>query len=175
VIKNMEKIGSFKILSSKVIISDPCYDIGSIGMIEKKNIKKGDWVAYKGLVEGESKIISDLYAVHKDFLTTYINWEYDLEDIRYIYVDSGQAGIFDISHFKDSSVVNEKADFIPEEPWYSMCANRTLRKERAGVIPYGVVAASGFGDGIYDVYFGYDNKANIVSINICFVDLENEY
>jgi len=62
-------------------------------------------------------------------------------------VDSGQAGVFDLSHYWNDSVAPEVA---PEEVWYSMCCAVTLSECSAGVVPFGAVSSSGYGDGGYD-------------------------
>jgi hypothetical protein len=92
-------------------------------------------------------------------------------------VDSGQAGIFDVDHYKDDSVFgNKKPKFerstLDESgnKWYAFCCDATLyTKYTAGVIPYGAVSSSGFGDGGYPCIYWTDESGEIVKVAIGFI------
>lgn len=151
--RKINNIGSFQIKSGKVRISDPCYD-DTVCAGTLKNVKNGTWNAYIHVFdEGKwGKRVGFLEAFRAHFNETDGDWNTEKIDVG---VDSGQAGIFDEQYFKDDEIVKDCKRYVPnnsiceDEPWYSICCDRTLRKEMAGVIPFGAVSSSGYGDGVY--------------------------
>ena len=154
----MKKIGQFEVKSGKIKVSDPCYDKadGFLGATIP-NAKKGTWNAFVVNVDKGSwgNRVGHLIACQGDN-------QIDKNDSRWeknpgeIAVDSGQAGIYDEKWFKDDSVVvglkRLSEEIICEDkPWYSFNCDRTIGRH-GGVIPYGAVSSSGFGDGGYDCY-----------------------
>jgi hypothetical protein len=98
---------------------------------------------------------------------------------RDIGVDSGQAGFFDWQHFRSRSAVPadwpwKRPMLIPQQPWYSMCCDVTLFGDHAGVIPYGAVSSSGWGDGGYRAYALRDDAGVVVGLRLVFLN-PNEY
>jgi hypothetical protein len=99
-------------------------------------------------------------------------------------VDSGQAGVFDAAHFRDNLVVmgveriSKEAPICPEEPWYSICCDRTIGSPcGAGVVPHGAVSSSGFGDGSYRCWTAKDRDGQVVAVKISYLyeeELEDE-
>lgn len=143
---------TFLIESGKVVLSDPCYELGTWcqGIVE--NVKNGVWVA--GVVMKRGRV-SQLYAYHDsaDIRHRLLNGHDEFLDIVGC-VDSGQFGYFDHKHYRDDDSVNdlsrESSELICEnEPFYSFCCDRTLSNNRWGVLNYGVVSSSGYGDGSY--------------------------
>ena len=62
-----------------------------------------------------------------------------------------------------------------KEAWYTYCCNITLVRLQAGVLPYGVVSSSGFGDGGYDCIQYLTARGEVVKVEIVFItedDLE---
>ncbi len=165
---NKITVGEFEIVSGRAIISDPCYDIGTwcAGVLDK--VMNGTWTAY--IVTNEHGRVDKLLALTGNPYRL-LAWESTAATIG---VDSGQAGIFDADHFKKdedvSSVARLGSEIVCEdEPWYSICCDRTLNTEHsAGVIPYGCVSSSGYGDGSYRCYIQKDNQGFIVGIQIDF-------
>jgi hypothetical protein len=49
----------------------------------------------------------------------------------------------------------------PDDMWYSLCCDRTLGDNRAGVITYGAVSRSGHGDGSYKCMVARDGDTVI--------------
>lgn len=96
---------------------------------------------------------------------------------RAIGVDTGQAGIFDLRYFRQDGVVPTnypgKRDKVRvEDRWYWMCCDVTRTPgTNAAVIPYGVVADSGWGDGYYPVYALRDDEDRVVGVRIVFIDM----
>ena len=147
--KTMETIGTFEIESGTVVVSDPCYEDSRA----LKGIKKGTWCANVIYNDGRCAV---LVAYHKNHPVKNIYDNFIAEHFN-VGVDSGQAGIFDSKYFRDDDVVKdvkrigEESDQIcTDESWYSVCCDRTLQKIGAGVIPFGCVSSSGYGDGVYE-------------------------
>jgi hypothetical protein len=102
-------------------------------------------------------------------------------------VDSGQAGIFDKSSFKNDSLIEKDPEFHhayrrdkPGGRWYAACCDITLSEEEAGVLLGGVVSTSGYGDGGYDC-FVVKSGDEVVAVKIVFIgededeDIEDDY
>jgi hypothetical protein len=176
---NEIKLGTFKVESGEVRISDPCYakDTWCAGVL--KNVKKGTWIAKARVFDEGSwgERIGYLIAVNEDYR---FRFDDPREDTAIdVGVDSGQAGIFDEKYYKDDSVFADKTDkdrkykvaICPEDIWYSFNCDVTLFDPNAGVIPFGCVSSSGYGDGIYNCSV-IKEKGEIVAIVIDY-GLEN--
>lgn len=146
-------LGDFQVESGKVRVSDPCYQPDTWCAKTLENVKRGKWFAEAdiGGLSGWGQRVFALRCYHESVSRPHLmEREVESNDIG---VDSGQAGVFDHSHFKeDLDAVEFKRQYkeaiCPEEPWYSMCCDITLSK-MAGTIPFGVVSSSGVGDGSY--------------------------
>ena len=53
--------------------------------------------------------------------------------------------------------------------WYSHCCDLTLGKQQAGVIPYGVVFSSGYGDGCYTALRHLNAAGKVDCIAVLFL------
>lgn len=175
-------IGNFDVVSGKITISDPCYKDGlEIG------VKNGKWEVDAELQDHDNNTnVFGLIALHQDSSNTKdVQWQL----FDGVPVDSGQAGIYDSAHYRDDSVIKETPKFLrlltdkKEEGlrWYAANCDLTLSREeiQAGVLPFGCVSSSGYGDGVYDVYISKNENDEVVSIKISFVDeticSENEF
>jgi hypothetical protein len=163
----------FNVKSGKIRISDPCYDkddlLGGI-IIPAKN---GEWVASAEVknTSWDERVIS----LTAEFNGPFLRLHREEESIS---VDSGQAGIFDLNSYKNDSCVKDvervhNQTICEDEPWYSICCDRTLSKFQWGVIPNGVVSSSGYGDGTYEVSYFVDKDGNAVRIEIDFIEEED--
>lgn len=152
------ELGSFQMVSGTARVSDPCYDLDTWCAGDVKNCKKGKWNSLIEVKdEGEyGNRVGLLYAIHSS-LSPYNSIAYgdwDESGIK-VGVDSGQGGIFDKTMFKKDDIVKgvkrtyKGKPICEDEPWYSICCDRTLGEKSAGVIPGGCVSSSGFGDGEY--------------------------
>lgn len=174
---NGDLIGEFEIVSGKAAITDPCYDLDHDGSSQKllDNVKIGTWNLHIPYTESMGERPSELICLHLDHQENY-DWQYGK---RIIGVDSGQAGMFDIQHFKDDNIVEgvERICKDPEnivcedEPWYSIVADRSLSEECGGVIPFGAVSSSGHGDGLY-TYYTKEHEGQIVGVKVVFIEEE---
>ena len=174
-------LGNFEVVSETLIITDPYYgtDMGSPlqGMVMALN---GTWKAEVGRKNTGSWGIRNAYliAYHQDHCPhawDYARWPSLLPCT--IGVDSGQAGIFDKWHFKDDTIIpkeffeEHKGNF--EKDWYGLCCSKTLYGVFAGVIPFGVVSSSGYGDGSYDAW-GVWRGHDLVAVKIDFISDEED-
>lgn len=173
------KLGTFKVESGEVRISDPCYkkDTWCAGVL--KNVKKGTWIARAWAFDEGSwgERIGYLIAVNEDYR---FRFDDPREDTGIdVGVDSGQAGIFDEKYYKDDSVFADKTEknrkygeaICADDIWYSWVCDITLAEPNAGVIPFGCVSSSGYGDGSYNCSV-IKEKGKIVAVVIDY-GLEN--
>jgi hypothetical protein len=178
----IEDLGKFKIVSGIARVTDPCYDteVWCSGQVEK--VMKGDWSSV--VVKSDEDewgvrcafLIASHYTVpimpsHDD-----IDW---VEEKFEVGVDSGQAGIFDLTNYRDDdSVAGVKRvhteTLCEDEPFYSICCDRTLSAMSAGVIPFGCVSSSGFGDGGYVCYTITNGNGQVQAIMIDFGLLQED-
>lgn len=149
------QIGEFEVTDNVLVISDPCYEPGIWCMGHVLDVRPGIWTAQIGMCHDKKwgDRVAYLAAYHKDCPDKSLLTKYEAH--FGVGVDSGQAGIFDRAHYQDQSVVPDTPNPIDKDDrWYSACCHQTLNTEhQAGVIPYGVVSSSGFGDGGYACYF----------------------
>lgn len=153
---NLEQIqiGTFEITSNVLVVSDPCYKPGTWCMGQISDAQPGIWTAQIGIYQSEQfgKRVAYVAAFHEDCpnIDSLDRHEADFE----VGVDSGQAGIFDKAHYQDQSIDFDVPAPICNDHWFNVCCHQTLNTEHyAGVIPYGVVSSSGYGDGGYTCHF----------------------
>lgn len=177
IVRETMELGSFEVVSGKLAVSDPCYapDVWCRG--ELTNVENGSW--YASIVKHDcgdwGQRVAKLTIVHEscDDSQGLTRQKAPFE----VGVDSGQAGFFDAAHYQDSSVIPDAkpapAD-DPSEPWYQYCCDITLSPIRAGVLPFGVVSSTGYGDGGYDCFYYTNDAGAIVKAEIVFLPEEEE-
>ncbi len=166
---NLVQIGSFKVSSGKLYISDPCYNRNTniedplCAIID--NVPNGKWnaqVAYngEGRVEALIAVCDDLSAEPGD--TDIVDW---------LCVDSGQLGIFDEAKFPQG----ETGDYGDEKTFYGKCCAKSLGEKSAGIVGrYGVVSTSGYGDGCYHACISRDVNGLARYVAVYFICDEEE-
>lgn len=167
------ELGTFEVVSGKLVVSDPCYerDIWCAGTLE--NVRNGEWNASADYVNVEDwgRRVSKLIAQHMDCPDD--NSLIRRGTLFEVGVDSGQAGIFDSQHYQDGSILLQHQPHATaeerKEAWYTYCCNLTLARLQAGVLPYGAVSSSGFGDGGYDCVQYVTNSGEVVKVEIEFI------
>ena len=171
-------LGTFEMVSSRMAVSDPCYDADVWCRGELENVLPGAWQAYavkrdKG--EWGPRVVR-LVAVHREYADK-CETAAELAPFE-VGVDSGQAGLFDAQHYRDDAVVMDPGTTVnsndPGALWYMRCCHLTLTKLAAGVMPYGVVSSSGFGDGSYDCFYAQNSDGKIVRVEIEFIPEEGD-
>ena len=162
-----EIVGSFNVSCGQIRVSDPCYEKDSDGGVTVDNVMNGEWTAYFDC-DRLSEVVACVYAVHNMY--KYAVDAHNLKEIEQIGVDSGQAGIFDKVYYD----VNQGGEYGDLETFYGKCCKITLDQVCGIVEECGVVSSSGYGDGSYSVYVGYDKDGLIYCVYIEFVTEEEE-
>ena len=167
-------------LGTNVRVSDPCYSddvwcktklTGVLPGTYHTDVTKsdeGDW--------GER--CSSIIAIHEDYINKDLNWEYHSE----IGVDSGQAGIFCESSYRNDSIEIDTppTDFVlpyndsEGDAWYEKMCRFTLGEDRWGSYNTGVVSSSGYGDGGYPLDIARDRSGFIIGMKVTFIGDEEE-
>jgi hypothetical protein len=168
-------------LSDKVRVSDPCYDNDVWCKTNLEGVLPGKYkVDVERSDEGSwGRRISRLVVVHEDFehhMYDEVRWDEHSE----IGVDSGQAGIFCESTYRNDTVEIEtpESDFHivfegEGEKWYEKMCKFSLSGEGWGSYETGVVTSSGYGDGSYPLdILKVDDK--IVGMRITYIFPEDE-
>jgi SMI1-KNR4 cell-wall/Protein of unknown function (DUF4241) len=170
-------LGTFKVTSGKLIISDPCYgydeeDTEDLQVL-LKSVKRGDWSATVSYDEEE--------VVHQ-LIVFWGNTEPEGEWIpidQVIAVDSAQAGIFDFTFFDDDEKIIDEVENVYEmdddvSKYYIACCDAVASEQQGGIVPGGAVAMSGYGDGLYQVYIKQDASGEVVSVMIDFLESDED-
>lgn len=183
----MQKLGTFQI-ENGVVISDPCYEfnvdeykkgLDIMKYFPKQYVMIGEWNGYVKY-DDESGRVAILRTSHSsitDEETNNMEWQLCKGTLG---VDSGQLGVFDSKYFKDDNIVGDYplAKYITNlnekgQRFYAMCCQQTYDeknpKKRAGIIPFGVVSSSGYGDGCYN-YSVIKKNGIICGFEIVFID-----
>jgi len=168
---------TFQVESGSLYVTDPCYDKGTWCQALLDNVRNGTWRMHmEHTNEGDwGRRVSELICAHEK--AGILRWEKHPADIG---VDSGQAGVFDAAHYKNDADYEGFKFEWPESPltgegaFYDACCDVTLceTKDGGGVVPFGAVSRSGFGDGGYDLYIAKDEDGQIVATKIVFIDLD---
>lgn len=175
-------------LGNKVVVSDPCYSLGTWCQKVLENVKPGEYNVYVKKISSWGERNALLAVVHKDYSNKRIHLNWELWESVNLCVDSGQLGIFDFDTFRNDSLFNTPSkifsdrDFhLPETSgnnWYGHMCDRTIDNERFGTYDNGVVSSSGFGDGSYPLYTAEitstDDKQEIVGIFVEFISQSDE-
>lgn len=160
----------FEVESGEVVVSDPCYGLGELTL----EVKSGTWESEVEMREGRVGALRASTEV--PFYSQYN------EHVANIPVDSGQAGIFEIGAYRNDNLVEAEPKFwkeyqkscksTPGEYWYAACCDAKLYGDNPyGEVPGGVVASSGYGDGVYSVEVVREDD-EIVAIKITFIEEE---
>ena len=159
------ELGSFLLEKGEVIASDPCYDeVGSDNSLLL--IKEGEYIA-RVKYDTKNKVPYELTINHKSTPKKKAT-----ELIGRCLVDSGQFGFFKADDYRKNHprFENEKS-----EAWYKRacrisCNNNKhkcgLMKSNGKII--GAVCQSGFGDGRYSLFAGYNSDKEITALRISF-------
>jgi hypothetical protein len=157
---NFDSLGNFEITSGAMQVTDPCYTGGDGVLLS--GVKNGVWKAYTTLNDGTNTEIIVHHVEHELALGDFVRYQ-PQNMYGAIGVDSGQAGFFDAD-----TLATHNHDHFYEE----VC-NLTLGTLGAGVIKYGAVSSSGWGDGSYELFIATEN-GQVVAARIDFVGQEEE-
>jgi hypothetical protein len=151
----LKEVGIFEVKSGELMISDPCYELGTWCQGILDNVKNGKWIGY---VKPIKAMVGTLIATHED-VEDIIDLTFETAGFE-AGVDSGQLGIFDVPEFHPDN-----------EDWYDLCCTKTDSLMRAGIVSEGgVVSCSGHGDGGYTVQYSLDKESQVVAVKVVFID-----
>lgn len=178
---------TFKVTSGFIVASDPCYEIPTWcqGIVPAKN---GEWEVYVEIddYDGRVKNISawNIEAAQDNHHLP--NEVYSAGFLPHSFgVDSGQFGYFDKDAYRNDAVITPDIPTWKEydtnhtkdetgEKFYSACCEATLTKntdtEGYGVLPFGLVSRSGWGDGSYPTTGIQDKDGNYIALATVFID-----
>lgn len=171
-------------LSENVRVSDPCYDNDVWCKTRLTDVYPGEYnVEVEKSDEGNwGNRVSRLTVIHKGYIMECAD-ESSWEEHSEIGVDSGQAGIFCESSYRN----DEMADRITTPPndfkisgksegdlWYEKMCNFTLSENQWGLYDTGVVTSSGYGDGGYPLDVVRNDDGQIVGMRITYIFPEDE-
>jgi hypothetical protein len=168
-------------LESEVMVSDPCYSDETWCQVKLKNVLPGPYLTTVKKTNDTywGNRCSVLLAVHEDYVEDTLTWRNYPGEVG---VDSGQAGIFSMSTYKNdeiaSSITSPDKTYDgrpftlgvkdrPGDEWYEKMCQFTLSPESWGSYDTGVVSSSGIGDGGYRCLVA-KHKGKIVGIAIDF-------
>jgi hypothetical protein len=167
-------------LSDKVRVSDPCYDNDVWCKTMLTGVLPGEYEVTVGRSDDVSwgNRISQLQVVHKDYKHKNLVWDEHSE----IGVDSGQAGVFCESTYRNDQVDIDtpKHDFTLSfndksgDAWYEKMCKFTLSGEGWGAYETGVVTSSGYGDGGYPLEIVREDNGYIVGMRITYIFPDDE-
>jgi len=177
----------FEITSGKMVISDPCYSLPTWcqGVVER--VKNGTWVADVEKVQSWGERVSILFAINEQALKDNPNLKDELinsqNELPFTFgVDSGQLGFFDHEHYRNDNSATDlpKYDFGGDfdveggDVWYRAVCDLTLASEQWGVLPFGVVSSSGYGDGSYPVFAVTNEYDEYIGFMAIFIGEDDE-
>ena len=170
----------FNVTSGEVFLTDPCYDYETITRDKhpggiKSSAKNGMWIVNADVKDERDwgMRVAAIEAVHEDYIHSLnLYWTILSGSVG---VDSGQAGIFDVGQYPAGE---DTGDFNDPESFYGKVCKLTYdennRELTHGVVDFGVVSLSGFGDGGYDAYAAKNNAGEVVGFRIVFIEDERD-
>ena len=153
-------------LKNEVMVSDPCYDLGTWCQGIVGGVKAGKYNAFAIITDEGSwgERVAELIVIHEDADINEITDELDFE----VGVDSGQAGIFNLDYYKEHQPDD---DYDNRKSWYRRVCDITCSDGDCGTIDNeGVVSSSGYGDGGYVCYAAYNKENEIVALRVVFIE-----
>ena len=173
---NLEYIGTFS-LGTKVMVSDPCYHIGTWCQGVLENVKSGVWEAYLKMIDtGMWGVrVAELITISSEHCEKHLTIMDEHQEFE-VGVDSGCAGIFDYEYYYKTH-----ADEKVKEDWYDKQIMRqffpgdeSTWQKSVFTESNGVVSNSGYGDGGYDCYVARNAEGEIVGIRIVYISEEDD-
>lgn len=169
----MEKVGEFDVESGALVVTDPCYDLGTWCAGKITGVLNGRWHASIDHLPDDPYYTSSIHIVHESHSHDVGSLEFTLSPFE-VGVDSGQAGFFDESIYPPGVRPNDS--YWNGDEFYDECCYATCDSANGfGVIRgKGVVTRSGFGDGGYSCYVARDPGGHVVAAKIVFISDDEE-
>jgi len=165
-------LGTIKITSGRILVSDPCYLDSAQHMFNfVEGCRNGIWKT-EAEVSDEGDWGERVAVLSARCEEPYTAWK----EIGIAGVDSGQMSIMDASHLQEWGGDDRGHGWDPDayagDFSYQGACEITLRDGdvRGGLLAKRMaVSSSGYGDGSYPVSVGYDRNGNVVAVKIEFI------
>lgn len=169
--KNSKFLGMIK-LSNKVMVSDPCYSVGTWCQGVVENVLPGTYNCYilSGMTDWGDRI-KELYvtnsdrSISRDQINTTMSFD--------VGVDSGTAGIFDYDYYEKYHKNESQHDKEEQEAWYNKYVLKNFPDYKI-TSEKGIWSLSGYGDGGYDCFTHIDSEGYVDAIRIVFINDSKE-
>ena len=163
---NIIKVGSFEVVSEKLRIADPCYELSTESNNYIDNIKNGQYNCFVELLSEEltgwNIRVGSILIVHSSYPS--FNFKNIKIEVPFcVGVDSGQAGFFDFNSFVELDKDKELKD-----KWYETICNDISNKD-VSIFSNGFCSSSGFGDGAYSVFKALNSSRQCIAASIVFI------
>lgn len=163
--EKLKNVGTFKVDSGVLVVSDPCYDLATMKRgVEKLRAVNGIWTGY--VAKGEADRVAELRVYHETVKPDSPLMWIQMDEV---FVDSAQM-----------SMVDEPAFRHDPNAFCNECCNHTLSKEQCGIIEgvdgssaqwgAGIVSSTGWGDGSYTLWASLDNSGAVVAAMVVFLE-----
>ncbi|WP_026828565.1 SMI1/KNR4 family protein [Exiguobacterium artemiae] len=148
------RIGRFMVEGNELIVTDPYYGLEEDTDLQLilSNVKSGSWTA--AIIYTEDEWVKQLLVFEGDKKRSG-KWR---RQEKLVVVDSALVGIFDRTAYRQNQAMEFETIVSSDD--------------QAGIVSFGAVSTSGFGDGLYDVDIQYDVSRQIVGVRIDFADDE---
>lgn len=111
-------------LGEEVMVSDPCYSVGTWCQIKLDNVLPGSYTCSFTTEDGGTRV-GRIRVVHESVSGNDVDDSLRLLQEGTVGVDSGMAGIYDMSYYKDH---HKKTEDDLDEEWYEDVYHKTFRK-----------------------------------------------
>ncbi|MDX1259173.1 SMI1/KNR4 family protein [Exiguobacterium sp. K1] len=148
------RLGRFMVEGNELIVTDPYYGLEEETDLQLmlSNVKSGSWTA--AIIYTEDEWVKQLLVFEGDKKRSG-KWHRQEQPIG---VDSALAGIFDGTAYRQHQAMEFETVVSADD--------------QAGIVSFGVVSTSGFGDGLYDVDIQYDISRQIIGVRVNFAEDE---
>lgn len=156
-------------LGSSVVLSDPSYEPGIWCSSELHIMQPGTYDCYADFAYDKDWGIRVARLVITPAEEPPFGYIYDESVIETLAVDAGEFGIFDRKYFIEKKTTDE-------ERWYNDNVVAWCGNDYAFICEdgKGFITSSGFGDGWYSAYYSRNQKGQINSIEVIFIEPEDE-
>jgi len=164
---------AFQVTSGALRVTDPCYEMDVWCAETIENVCNGTWFANVGYDQRGN--VAYLAIRHESAAvidnTSASGWQSaDQEDVS-IGVDSGQAGFFDLAPYKaQADTKGDASQDAAHTAFYNRVCEITNAKKPFGVIEFGAVSRSGYGDGDYRLFMRRDAEGSLIVAMIVFIE-----
>jgi len=164
---------AFQVTSGALRVTDPCYEMDVWCAETIEDVRNGTWLATTGFDQRGN--VACLMIRHEsaeaiDSANASCFRSTDQEDVS-IGVDSGQAGFFDLAPYKaQADTRGDASQDTAHSAFYNRVCEITNAKKAFGVIEFGAVSRSGYGDGDYRLLMRRDAKGSLIAAMIAFIE-----